>query len=1461
MKGEALQETHAATRTWFAQTFAAPTPAQSRAWQTAATGRSFLLSAPTGSGKTLAAFLWSIDRLLHTAPPREGVSTLYVSPLKALATDVEKNLRLPLQGIRAAADTALPDISVGIRSGDTPATQRRRLVKQPPDILITTPESLYLMLTSRARETLRGIDTVIVDEVHAIAGSKRGAHLALSLERLDLLLAKPARRIGLSATVRPIERVARFLAGGQPIDVIDAAAGKQLDLSVVVPVDDMAQLPMPPVPVDDRGPSMWPHVEAAVLDLVRQHDSTIIFANSRRLAERFCNNLNDLAGEPIARAHHGSVSHDQRLEIESALKSGSLPAVVATSSLELGIDMGTVDLVVQIEAPTSVASGLQRIGRAGHRVGAASKGIVFPKFRGDLLEAAVVVERMKAGAIEEIEIPENPLDVLAQQIVAMVAMDDWQVGDLASAIKRADGFRNLPSAALRGVLDMLSGRYPADAFSGLRARINWDRKRDVLSARAGAHSIAVTSGGTIPDRGLYGVFLSGEKRTRVGELDEEMVHETRVGEIFILGSSSWRVDEITADRVLVSPAPGMPGRMPFWHGDAPGRPLELGAALGAFVREKCAAAPAERIAALRDGGCDDRAARNLSDYLDAQMAATESVPDDHTIVLEKFRDAVGDWRLCIHSFFGARVHAPWTQAIVAALRDRLGVDVQVIYGDDGIVVRIPDGDDFPARETFFPDADEVENIIVRELGNSALFAARFREAAARALLLPRRRPGGRTPLWLQRQKSTSLLQVARRHESFPIVLETYRECLNDVFDLPALVQILDAIERREIRVVEVETSAPSPFATSLQLAYTATFLYDGDAPLAERRAQALALDRTALAELLGREELRDLLDGEVLEELECELQHLLPQRRGRCADDAYDLLCQLGDLSVGELAARCRAGSDVEIWLGELRQSGRATPIHLCGEERWIAAQDACLYRDALAADIAADVPGELLDESERPLHQLVARRLRSNGPLTDRQIADRFGLGRAVVAQTLGELERDNAAVRGEFRPNGHGREWIDPQVLRRLRRRSLAALRSEVEPVAVEDFVRLAIAWNGIGAASANLSARDGIAAAVDALQGAPLAASLLERQILASRVPGYAPRLLDDLCASGEVVWGGAGAIAERDGWIALASAEHAATLLPPPLEEEDALPAMSARVVAALRQHGALFFRQLAEAVGDADDGELLAALWHTVWSGWTTNDTLAPLRQRLRARRRRSAAAGKPARRRPATLRASGPGDGAGRWSLLPERGAEPTRRAHLQAEILLRRHGVVTRGALASERIDGGYGAVYPVLRAMEERGHCRRGYFVEGLGGSQFALSGAVDRMRSLGQSASDTVVLAATDPANPFGAAIAWPERVHVAAQHRAGRKVGANVVIANGTLLLYLERGGRTMLTYTTDGQRMNEATAALAAATADGRIPPFELTHVDGNAAATSWLAPHLTTAGFRRTHRGYEARGQ
>ena len=1527
---------------WFRSAFPAPTPAQVGGWASIAAGRHTLIHAPTGSGKTLAAFLWCLDRLgreprVRSARAPGTVRVLYVSPLKALIYDVERNLRVPLVGIRMAAERMgepVPQIEVGVRTGDTPADERRHLVRNPPDILITTPESLYLILTSQAAEMLRGVEHVIVDEVHALAGTKRGAHLALSLERLEKLTARPPQRIGLSATQRPVETIARFLGGARPgragesrdVAIVDAGSRKALELSVRVPVEDMSRLgevlapptqlpteegPGGPVDGPEARHSIWPAIHPKILELIRAHHSTIVFCNSRRMAERLANKLNELAGEELVRAHHGSLAREQRVQIEEELKAGRLPAIVATSSLELGIDMGAVDLVIQVESPTSVASGLQRVGRAGHHVGEPSRGVIFPKYRGDLLEAAVVTARMHEGAIEETKLPRNPLDVLAQQIVAMTVREPWQADELYETVRRAAPYETLTRDAFEAVLGMLAGAYPSDEFAELKARVVWDRETGLVEGRRDARTVAITSGGTIPDRGLYPVFLVGEAGTpgrRVGELDEEMVYESRVGEVIALGASSWRVEDIRPDRVVVSPAPGVPGKIPFWHGDGLGRPIELGRALGQFVRElegDLGAGERGRERArrrlLEHHDLDHLAAQNVLDYLSEERETAGHLPTDRRIVVERFHDELGDWRVVILTPFGGRVHAPWALAIEARLEERLGGGAQTIWSDDGIAIRLPEGDAAATEtgigatsvpggslaELLFPTADEVEDLVVGRLGSSAMFAARFRENAARALLLPRRWPGSRTPLWQQRQRSAGLLAVASRYGSFPIIVETYRECLADLFDLPALREVLGGVARREIEVREVETVTASPFAGTLLFDYLAAYMYEGDAPLAERRAGALALDRELLRELLGQEELRDLIDPAALADLELALQALVPERAARSVDALHDLLRRLGDLTADEVAARITEPVACGDWLAALEGSRRAVALRIAGEVRWIAIEDAGRYRDALGVALPVGVPAAFLAPVEGALGGLVARWARSHGPFLAPEPARRFGVAAARVEDLLERLRDAGTILRGEFRPSGTEREWCNPDVLRQLRRRSLARLRREVEPVEQVVLARFLPAWQGVRPVGADAALAGGVATprgeaalerlaeVVDQLAGVPIPASVMERDVLPARVPGYQPRLLDELGALGEVAWVGRGSLGRDDGRIVLYRPGREVLRDLAASEVETPAGELHERLRERLRRRGASFYRELSSAAGPVAEREILDALWDLVWAGELTNDTFAPLRA---LRWRRPSGERRP---RPGRLQL-GPPEAAGRWSLVdgtgpagaeaPGSGAvsgvagRATERLHSLSVALLDRHGVLTRESVNAEEVAGGFSAVYPVLRAMEESGRIRRGYFVDGLGAAQFALPGAVDRLRSMREPPADRAgartvyLLAAADSANPYGAALPWPRRGE-SDRRPLQRAAGAYVALVDGAAALYLERGGHSLQTFPAadDPAVAGAALAALRELVEGGRFRELVLTRVDGEPVATSAWQPRLEAAGFAAGYRGHVLR--
>ncbi|HEX5761522.1 MAG TPA: DEAD/DEAH box helicase [Solirubrobacterales bacterium] len=1553
-KSDPLAPFSAPVRRWFEASFEGPTPAQAGGWQAISGGSNALICAPTGSGKTLAAFLWGIDRLSRRIPQSDGapggggraaeqpsgVKLVYVSPLKALSYDIERNLRAPLRGIGA-------DISVGLRTGDTSQAERRAMRKNPPDILITTPESLYLMLSSQVREILTGVEAVIVDEIHAVAQSKRGSHLALTLERLDDLAkdralgpagpvaagdpppppvakassgavpptAPPAgeaggiQRIGLSATQRPLERIAKFLVGPKrDCEIVDAGVAKELDLEIVVPVEDMSEPGAPNFPTDDGVPadgepnahvrSIWPAIYPELLKLVKEHTSTIVFVNNRRAAERIAKRLNELAwdelpateqlgnsaagdasssadppaggavggttpedalatggggGSPaatgpagqsdpveIARAHHGSLSHEERTVVEELLKSGQLPCLVATSSLELGIDMGAVDLVIQVESPKSVSRGLQRVGRAGHSLGEVSRGRIFPKFRADLLECAVVARRMREGAIEETVIPRNPLDVLAQQLVSMAALDEWAVDEVERIVTATEPFCELSREQLENVLDMLDGRYPSDRFAELRPRIVWDRTKGTIHGRKGARSLVVTNAGTIPDRGLYGVHLPDGRR--VGELDEEMVYEARPGQTFLLGATTWRIEEITRDRVIVTPAPGLPGAVPFWKGDGIGRPAELGKAIGAFAREAVAREP-EDLA--KDYDLDERAARNLVAYLREQQQATRVVPSDETIVVERFRDEIGDWRLCVLSPYGGRVHAAWGLALAQKIRTERELEADAIWSDEGIVIHLPDADDPPPADLVMIDPEELEDLVVRELSGSALFGARFRENAARSLLIPRAYPGKRTPLWQQRLKSQSLLEVARDFPRFPVILETYRECLRDVLDLPSLRDLLRDLHSRKLDLVEVETPTASPFASSLLFDYVATYMYEGDTPNAERRAAALALDRDLLRELLGQEELRELIDPEALEEVEAQLQHRTEGGRAGDRDALQQILRNIGDLTAEECEERVAEGYSAASMLQKLSVERRAALVRVNGEERYIAAEDAGLYRDALGVPPPPGLPETFLEDHPDAMRALVRRYARSHGPFPTVQLASRYGVD---PMPALRELEREGALVRGELAPGGSEREWCDSEVLRRVRRASLAHLRREVEPAARDRFARFLPSWQNVDAHRRAGAGIDRLRDALVPLQGVALTAKVWEGDVLPRRLGAYSPAWLDELCTSGEVVWIGAGPLGRNDGRVALYFREDVHLAGPPPANakfersEGAAHDAIRERLAA-----GPAFWLDLVADL-DLPAEELHNALWDLAWSGEVTNDAFAP----LRAPRLRAVPATERAGRRFARRRSGAGAAIQGRWSLtapLFKDAPGPGARLRAQAELMLERYGIVTRETVLAEGVPGGFSTLYPELGNLELLGTARRGYFVEGLGGAQFALPGAVERLRSLPEGDRSFQLIAATDPANAYGASLPWPK---APSGRRPARAPGAHVLLRDGEAIVYVERGGRGILRLVElDDAELGAAMAALAEAVSAGRLPKLAVEKLDGEPVIGSGHEEALLSAGFSR----------
>ncbi len=1525
-----------AVRRWFEASFEGPTPAQVGGWEAISSGANALICAPTGSGKTLASFLWGIDKLSREADLGNGVRLVYVSPLKALSYDIERNLRAPLRGIGA-------DISVGLRTGDTPQKERRAMQKKPPDILITTPESLYLMLSSGVREIFGTTEAVIVDEIHAVAQSKRGSHLALTLERLEYLVRdqgdRPAgpvaagdppplpvakassgavppatppagdapglQRIGLSATQRPLERIAQFLVGPKrECKIVDAGVAKELDLEIVVPVEDMAEPGAPAFPSEDGHPpdgeplvhvrSIWPAIYPELLKLVREHTSTIIFVNNRRASERLAKRLNELhadqpeqelpateqlgnaappaggavggpapedalatgggggspavtgpagpeAIEEIARAHHGSLSHEERTVVEELLKSGQLPCLVATSSLELGIDMGAVDLVIQVESPKSVSRGLQRVGRAGHSLGEVSRGRIFPKFRADLLECAVVAKRMREGAIEETVIPQNPLDVLAQQLVAMAALDEWEIDEVEHLVTASQPFHELSREQLENVLDMLDGRYPSDRFAELRPRIVWDRTAGTMHGRKGARSLVVTNAGTIPDRGLYGVHLPDGRR--VGELDEEMVYEARPGQTFLLGATTWRIEEITRDRVIVTPAPGVPGAVPFWKGDGIGRPAELGRAIGAFAREAVSREPKE-LAAEYD--LDRRAAENLVAYLREQQAATRVVPSDETIVVERFRDEIGDWRLCILSPYGGRVHAAWGLALAAKIRAERDLEADAIWSDDGIVIHLPDADEPPPADLVLIEPDEVEDLIVGELSGSALFGSHFRENAARSLLIPRAYPGKRTPLWQQRLKAQSLLEVARDFPRFPVVLETYREVLRDVLDLPSLGELLRDLHSRKLSLVEVETPTASPFASSLLFDYVATYMYEGDTPNAERRAAALALDRDLLRELLGQEELRELIDPEALEEVEAQLQHRTETGRAGDRDALQQVLRNVGDLTVAECEERVAEGYSAASMLEKLVAERRAALVRINGEERYIAAEDAGIFRDALGVPPPAGLPESFLEEHPDPLLTLARRYARTHGPFPTVQLASRYGVD---PVPALRELERSGTLIRGELLPGGVEREWCDADVLRRVRRASLAHLRREVEPAGRDRFARFLPSWQNVDAHRAAGAGPDRLREALVPLQGVALTPKVWEADVLPRRLGAYSPTWLDELCTSGEVVWIGAGARGRSDGRVALYFRDDVRLAGPPPANAK--LESPEGEVHDAIRDRlaaGPDFWLDLLADLNHPPE-ELHSALWDLAWAGEVTNDAFSPLRQpRLRVVPPPEQRGRRFARRRAAGAAVQG------RWSLtgpLFENAPAAGPRLRAQAELMLERYGIVTRETVLSEGIPGGFSTLYAELGNLELLGTARRGYFVEGLGGAQFALPGAVERLRSLPLEDGSFLLLSAVDPANPYGASLPWPKPAANEGR-RPARAPGAYLLMRDGSPAIYVERGGRGILRLIEmSDEELTGAVGALADAVKAGRLPKLAIERLDGDPVIGSGQEDVLLEAGFSR----------
>jgi ATP-dependent Lhr-like helicase len=1517
-------------REWFEAVFAAPTRPQLQGWPAIARGESTLILAPTGTGKTLAAFLWCINRLMFTPVPdkQQRCRVLYISPIKALAVDVERNLRAPLVGIAQAAKRmgiGFHEPQVAIRTGDTPPAERARFLRHPADILITTPESLYLLLTSKVRESLRSIETVVIDEIHALVPGKRGSHLALSMERLEHLCGRRLQRIGLSATQRPLEEVARYLGGVEAaptkampsgsvaneseilpeqendtpavvyrsVTIIDASEPKRLDLRVEIPVEDMTRLdevdrlPSGPASQGPTRPSIWSAIHPKLLELVRSHGSTLIFVNSRRLAERISAALNELAGEILVGAHHGSVAVAQRKEIEDRLKLGTLRGLVATSSLELGIDMGAIDLVVQIESPSSVASGVQRVGRASHHVGAVSAAIIYPKYRADLVACAAITRAMYDGNVESVHYPRNPLDVLAQQIVAMVSLEPWDVADIFKLVQSAAPYAGLTLVAFENLLDMLSGRYPSDEFAELRPRLTWDRLANKLTTRQGARQVSIINGGTIPDRGLYGVFLAGaSKGARVGELDEEMVFESRAGDTIILGASTWRIENISHDRVLVSPAPGEPGKMPFWHGDTAGRPAEFGEKIGRMTRELLGLPRSVAFTKLvEEHSLDVNAAENLLRYLQDQVAATQRVPSDEDILLEICRDELGDRRICVLTPFGSRVHAPWCMAVTAKLRAERGIEVESMWSDDGFVLRLPDSDAAVETEDFVLSPAELKELVLRQLGSTSLFAAKFREAASRALLLPKRRPGMRAPLWQQRKRAADLLAVACRFSSFPIILETYRECIREVFDLPAAAGILSKIQRGEIRLTRVESDKPSPFASALLFSYIANYIYEGDAPLAERRAQALSIDQSQLEELLGDTDLRELLDAAALDDVEAKLQALEPDYRARHGDGVHDLLLKLGDLSDAEIAARC-INPEVAAAAAELINARRAVRVRIAGEGRTIPAEYAGRYRDALGTPLPPGLAEAFLQAPADPATEIIRRYARTHGPFTTADIIMRYQLQTPAVEAVLHSLNSQGKLLEGEFRPNGHHREWCDPEVLRQIRRKSLARLRREIEPVEQATFVRFSTRWQGVTVPRRGL---DALLDTIEALQGTALLVSELETEILPARVADYQPSNLDTLMAAGEVTWVGVEQIGDRNGRIALYLTESLPLLRLPQavvlnganVLDQTPHSERAEKIAEFLARQGASFFSEIHNACGGGFPGDTVEALWQLAWAERITNDTFYPLRKLVRPddRKRKHETfdderPGSPGYLRRLRSRTSA-GQAHGRWSLIGQRisvALTPTQWSANISQQILQRNGIVMRETAIAENIPGGYNTIYPALKTMEDSGWVRRGMFVAGLGAAQFAMPAAVDMLRTLrvDPATPEVLHLAATDPANPYGTLIPWPkidgESEEQLTHHSMARTAGASVILINGQLAAFLRRRNPALRVFLPESEPERSLFAReLAKKLAELAIRRLNLRQglligeINNAPAREHFLARYLEDARFVNSVLGYQMR--
>jgi ATP-dependent helicase Lhr and Lhr-like helicase len=1472
---------HPVVRRWFETTYGSPTPPQQQGWPSIAAGNNTLILAPTGSGKTLAAFLWAINHLVEQRladDVRTGVRILYVSPLKALNNDIHRNLEEPLESITRAAleaGTAIPPITSAVRTGDTPASRRAAMIRKPPDILITTPESLYLMLTSaRSRPMFETVRYVIVDEIHSVCSNKRGVHLSVSLERLQEVARQDLVRIGLSATQRPLERIAAYLGGcengkSRPVTIVDAGGKKQMDLRVECAVPDMGRM---------AGDSAWDDVFRHLLELIGSHRNTLIFVNNRRLAERVAATLNRMiAGEstpppdagpgagigptnqyavprhvpapkpgiPDVQAYHGSMSRDAREAMEEDLKAGRTRALVATSALELGIDIGSIDLVIQVQSPKSIARGLQRVGRSGHLISATSKGRIFPTFREDLVEAAVVARAMEDHRIEETRIPRNCLDILAQQIVAMVSVEERDVDGLYELVRRSECYRDLPRTHFDGVVAMLAGRYDRDDLRGLSATVSWDRVNNVLRALPGSAKLAVTSGGAITDKGYFGVYLA-DGTTKVGEVDEEFVYETRTGDTFLLGTQVWRVEGIDPARLTVSPAPGEPARMPFWRGEGLGRSFELGAGVGAFRRTLGEAIDRPDVMArlMNEYPIDHRSAWNLVEYFRRQKESTSAMPHDRLLLLEGFRDEIGDPRLVLHSSYGRRVNALLGLILSKRIVERIGAEPQVLSNDNAVLIRCPDVEELPLNLLDGLTVEEARDCVLDQVLQSPLFGGLFRQNAARALMMPRALPGKRTPLWLQRLRAKDLLQVARRYDDFPIVMETIRETLEDALDFDHCLELVGKLASGEIRTASVVTETPSPFAAAVLFDFIAVYMYEWDQPRGDAAGRFVGVNRGLLNELVDQSASTRSLRSDAVAEVESRLQHTADGTRARSPEELMEILLQLGDLSTEEVRLRCQG--DAENFLGRLASDGRAAAVSLGSARRWIAGEERRLFESLPAPET---------------LRVLFLRYAATHGPVRSSTFAHRYGIPGESASRTAGDLEQEGKLVRGKFTGTSAEDEYCARDVLRHIHRRGVAILRHEITPCPLSEFHRFLLDWQGVGKSGHT------VGDTLTQLQGYPAQPDLWLREIIRLRHPESLP---DPSLMGGNRnggTWVGTPA-----GRLMFVERGSGSVLLPPSGEaDEQRLSTPAARILRLLREQGASFFADIREGTGLSLHA-LNRGISELLWNGWVTNDEFAEIlgvqplhrgdddqpiepvriiappgsRERLRLTRKVRAA-----------IR-NAPGWN-GRWSLtrtsaLMGDAAKPEEQALRQAHILLQRYGVLTRDVVARENLLP-WRDLAPALHLLEFRGEIRRGYFVEGLSGIQYAHPDAAELLRSsrsAGRRETDIVLLNALDPAAPFTPA--GPAAADAAGWLKISRHPGNYIALADGLPFVAFSSNGSRI---TTLGNPPAESIrAALARFVELLRLPPgirpfreIVVEYCDDARAADSPLAGALRSLGF------------